>query len=161
MKMIKFLSLIAFALLCSSVQASVMYWQVDKADYAGITAADDVNAFGLYALGANNERRLIDSYVGEPGQKSAAVDVTLYSENYSFIIELYKYDESSNTYAQLGQGETATYDQLEDLGFIGNELTPVAQAAAWHGGTMTVPEPTSGFLMMVGLALLGLKRRKV
>lgn len=159
MKMIKFLSLIAFALLCSSVRASVMYWQVDKENYESITAADDVNAFGLYALKGDSEKYLIDSYVGAPGQKMGAVDVTSYSDGYSFIIELYKYEEGN--YSQLGQGETVTYATLESAGFIGNELTPIAQAAVWHGGTMTVPEPTSGFLMMVGLALLGLKRRKV
>lgn len=147
----KILSLVAFVSLCVSAQASYLYWQVDYTDYSTITAAGSVNAYGLYALTGASKTLISDSM--------GPVDVTKYSSDTSFLVELYNYDGSS--YAQLGQGTKTTYTDLASRGYITDELLPVAQAAAWHGGTMTVPEPTSGFLMMVGLALLGLKRRKV
>ena len=147
----KFLSLVAFVSLCLSAQASYLYWQVDPTDYKDITAVDSVNAYGLYAL-TGGSKTLISETMGP-------VDVTKYNSDTSFLVELYNYNGSS--YAQLGQGTEKSYADLASDGFITNELLPVAQAKVWHGGTMTVPEPTSGFLMMVGLALLGLKRRKV
>lgn len=146
----KLLSLVAFVSLCVSAQASYLYWQVDLSNYESITAAGQVNAYGLYAIGSDSQKTLISNSFG-------SLDVADFAENFSFIVELY----NSESQAQLGQGTETTYADLASQGYITDELLPVAQAKVWHGGTYTVPEPTSGFLMMVGLALLGLKRRKV
>ncbi|MBR4476719.1 MAG: PEP-CTERM sorting domain-containing protein [Kiritimatiellae bacterium] len=38
-------------------------------------------------------------------------------------------------------------------------LSGVPTAQIWHGGTVSVPEPTSAMLMLFGAAFLGLKRK--
>lgn len=80
----------------------------------------------------------------------------------SFAIELGTWDPDASDpdakWVLAAISETATYDQL--TGYIDSQVGIQTQLA-WTGGAYAAPEPTSGLLTLIGLALLGLKRKKV
>ena len=80
----------------------------------------------------------------------------------SFAIELGTWDPDASDpdakWVLAAISETATYDQLH--GYIDSQVGIQTQLA-WTGGAYAAPEPTSGLLMVIGFAFLGLKRKKV
>lgn len=88
-------------------------------------------------------------------------DVTGYEDSaWSFIIELGHFDESGadEVWTPMAYSDRATYEALER--FIQQGETPNPPFTPWTGGSYTVPEPTSGLLVVVGGALLALRRRR-
>ena len=77
----------------------------------------------------------------------------------SFFVELY--DASGNW---VGQTTPQTYDSLVSSGAISSGLNPnfsgVNSAVGGGSGSYSVPEPTSGLLMLVGLGALALRRKR-
>ena len=69
----------------------------------------------------------------------------------SFIVELY------NSGAFVGQSEMS-WETAQQYLYGGGMGVPVASAASFSG--FAIPEPSSGLLMLVGCAVLGLRRRK-
>ena len=140
------------ALCALSAQASYLYWQVDSGDYSLVYGGTDISGATIYAVDAGG---------GMIGKQNAQIGDTMAFDvgdgwsNYSFYVEVMR---SSGGVVATSEQKYGNLDK-----FIGdtNLLSTVPMAQVWHGGTIVVPEPTSGFLMMVGLALLGLKRRKV
>lgn len=89
-------------------------------------------------------------------------DVSAYasgSPEYAFVIELGNYDGSN--WSMLAVSETATYNDLSDSHNIipAQDYNPV-YATPWMPSSYVVPEPTSGMLVLVGAALLALRRRR-
>ena len=89
-------------------------------------------------------------------------DVSAYasgSPEYAFVIELGNYDGSN--WATLAVSETATYADLSANGNIitSSDYNPQF-ATPWMPTAYVVPEPTSGMLVLVGAALLALRRRR-
>ena len=126
--------------------AAYMNWQVDSMDTAGFEGA---NQFVLYHNGS-----AVDRATGSQPNTISLADI---GQDSTFYVELVNF-ESQNV---LARSDTATYSDIAGSLFT-DELSAVNSVQAWHGSNYkAVPEPTSGFLMMVGLALLGLKRRKV
>lgn len=159
----KILSLVAFLAICGSAEASYLYWQVSSSDYTNITEPTRVNAAILWAKNSSGSEKIDTGMLSEGtiAPASSPLDVSSFvSGGYSFYIELVNWNSSSQTYASLGLGETMSYSTLVNEGYILNESLPVAQAPIWHGGSYVAPEPTSGLLMLFGLAGLALKRRK-
>ena len=89
------------------------------------------------------------------------------ASSYSYFIELGNYN--GTTYSALAQSGAITYsellnqsyvittEQLEDI--LGHMSTVTMQA--WVGGSyQAVPEPTGGLMVLVGLSVLALRRRK-
>ena len=89
-------------------------------------------------------------------------DVSAYvsgSPEYAFIIELGNWDGSN--WSVLALSETVSYNSLDTNSHIDhvsginpNPITP------WVATSYVVPEPSSGLLVLVGAALLALRRRK-
>ena len=77
---------------------------------------------------------------------------------YAFVIELGNYE--SGTWSTLAVSEPATYNDLVNAiapaegGYTPHYVTP------WNPAAYVVPEPSSGLLVLVGAALLALRRRK-
>ena len=81
------------------------------------------------------------------------------SPEYAFVIELGNLDGSA--WSTLAVSETVTYADLAAnshidnvSGYNPNPITP------WEAQSYVVPEPTSGMLVLVGAALLALRRRR-
>ena len=151
---------IAVAVAAVSAQASYLNWQV--------AATDGSNGAQLYAVStgggtktAATDGTVIDAISGLPGAKST--DITSYSEGYSFYIELVNYsDTTTGTYTSQGamSSQTFTYSELSGAMSSG-ALSVAGMTAVWTGTTVqATPEPTSGLLMLMGFAMLGLKRKK-
>ncbi len=89
-------------------------------------------------------------------------DVSAYasgSPEYAFVIELGNWDGSN--WSTLAVSETVTYTSLEGSSHIdhvsGYNPNPIT---SWVASSYVVPEPTSGMLVLVGAALLALRRRR-
>lgn len=154
----KILVALVVASLALLSQASYLYWQVQSDDYTTITEPGKVNTAYLYATKDDAPDVKIGALKIGNAQESYAVDVSKY-DSYSFYIELVNYNAGAADV--LGYSETVAYTDMVEKGYILETPLSITAASVWHGGTYAAPEPTSGVLMLLGLAGLALKRRKV
>ena len=79
----------------------------------------------------------------------------------SFAIELGNYNKG--TWTTLATSSSLAYSSLESAGYTympsAGDLA-LATLTAWAPTTYSVPEPSSGLLMLLGASLLALKRRR-
>ena len=94
------------------------------------------------------------------GNQSPSGDFSAGSPEYSFTVELGNIDSSDN-WTTVGRSASATHAALGDYSHATFDIKP-GQIAVWTPTTFTapVPEPSSGLLMAVGLALLALRRKR-
>lgn len=157
----KLVLLFAVAASCIAANASYLYWQVDANDFISSGQTGTAN---LYAtLTSNGEGKyLLDSYTGTFGMPTVQVaDLGSYTTGYSYFVELVN---SSSQVVSTSVGDIAnnTYSSLlgTSIGTDSSWVATVAKQQAWKGGTQAVPEPTSGLLTLIGMALLGLRRKR-
>lgn len=169
----KLLLVACVGLMASFACASELWWTLDT------TATVDDNPWSTAALFATSEGYNYDgTKVGSTISKGLMDDLGYVatelggygSSTYSFYVELYN---SSNerigaSYVSLGgegarpQGATS-YDDLSGALYTpGMSTVNVTPYAGFSNFTTSqvVPEPTSGLLMLIGLAGLALKRKR-
>ena len=170
MKTLKKIAVLILATVAvASVQASTLYWQVqsgttsDSFDYALLRVVNDGGSYGdaitspSYALaGAAAEGSAPNQYVSVQN-----TDLGTYgADGYSFFVEMATYNNGSWT--PVARGQIMTYDQLVSAGYVANDFiganSAFAAASAFNMGA--VPEPTSGLLLLMGGAMLALRRRR-
>lgn len=155
----------AFAVVvCSVTQASALYWQIDSDtginyDYAQVVAYKNGAAEGALNV-MNNGVSTGDSIV-DPASGAVYLDLATYgSSEYAFGVELL--DASLNV---VGNSNQVTYQDLLAAGYISNSGLEAPAGGGFSysaaGGGYSVPEPTSGVLLLIGGALLALRRRRV
>ena len=84
------------------------------------------------------------------------------SPEYSFIVELgnVTWDDSTGaSWVTVAVSETAQYSDISQFIHLSFDPNPTA-GAAWTPTVYNVPEPSGGLLMLVGGALLALRRRR-
>ena len=159
--------ILSLALLSSAVVSadSYLYWMVDTSSdyaYARILTPTD-NYLTIYDQGfdyAYNEGKSGVSGVS----KSTVTDFANNDEGFfaslngidvassTFIIELYNDSGKFISQSTLSGSAAAQY--------VYKGGTSAVPATAWSASSFAIPEPSSGLLMLVGCAVLGLRRRK-
>ena len=154
MKMIQKLAVfVAILAMVGIVKADALYWQVD-------TGADDAAYKGEYSYAAlfDSDGTLLDGYYEASGGKVAPTlsDLGDGSSTHSFYVELYNASLES-----VYKGQAVSYTDLAASGYIstGGVSLPNFTATSGFNGA-SVPEPTSGMLLLMGGALLALRRRR-
>ncbi len=96
-----------------------------------------------------------------PGEAYSTVITPYASPSYSFIIELGNWE--NDTWTMVAMSEAVSYTQLVNDHHVNvwsdQTLNPQVPDV-WAVSSYTVPEPTSGLLLIVGGALLALRRRR-
>lgn len=145
-----------------SVQASALYWQVTADTGATFEYAQLMVTGG--SLGTGSE--VLDVVEAE-GPQSGPNYVTLTNtelgeygtDAYSFFVEMVNYSNDQT----VATGATYSYNELVSSGYVatGATSTAAAQAAASQANMgSAVPEPSSGLLLLMGGAMLALRRRR-
>jgi len=141
-----------------------VYMLADAAAYTGLTDiwakyGDDVKAGGTTAsnkAGSNS----ITSKASIPSPDGTAVANTTY---YAAIIATYGTGDDMKYYVEKATVTTGDDGNGAYTTFGAGALdSATAAAGAWKsaGGSSPVPEPTSGLLMLLGVAGLALKRKR-
>ena len=138
-----------------------VYSQTDLvADYA----AGTVN-YSKFATGANNT---VNASGGINPSAEFTADYTADKQAYFAIFEaatgnLFISSEATATYIAVGASSVNFADQTDVSdweAFLGDAKAGYSQAGWYKTATAPIPEPTSGLLMLLGMAGLALRRRR-
>ncbi len=167
-------------LLSVAVSADVLYWQVNFSDgaptgfdYSESTSAARLMAYSndtpsptgdqlyttkLYTQGGWIDGATADIISGGTGSQYSAFD-GLSGSGYSFFIEIGNY--TGDTFTGTHRYYLST-SELQSYVYTSSSIAPGRQALALTGASAfrPVPEPTSGLLLVIGGALLALRRRR-
>lgn len=167
------------AMATSMASADLLLWQVNEADatdfsgysYAQIKGAYDNNYDGAVVIGNK-----VGDYDGTDGTDGTADKIGSSVFNYAsvgaflgddktnfFFVELYGADNKllaySDGYSKADLGNYIVKNSELSAGWEDKKSWgSVPESMAFH--STGVPEPTSGILMLLGMGLLGLKRKR-
>lgn len=148
----KFLVAATAILLTSAVSAGTLYWQVD--DDSGDVAAE------LWRLDtSNNSKESLSGGLLDAPTGIQQADITGYEgDQYLFYVELVNFADGTST-----DGYKWGYGDLVSSGYVAfgaTDFPTVSANAAAHSNFGAVPEPSSGLLLLMGGAMLALRRRR-
>lgn len=145
--------------------ANLLLWQVGAKDIDYDYAQIFYNTSASYDGGTVLDNKVGDfddttKKVGAATFDYASVGADLGNDPTSqyFFIELF--DANNNL---VGKSEIAQGSSLRDFIAASEFSAGFADKNAWTGGTFTptaVPEPTSGVLLLIGAAMMGLRRKR-
>lgn len=167
------------------VKADMLYWQVNTSDYSGVEGASEYSYARILAspdYGATDKTALTSylsdgsTEVGTKASKGLLDTTALYADlgggsspdysTYQFVIELYGANDQAvansgwMTYADL-RAAKAIIDSQAGFNSTWTSMQALGSQGSWSKGAAAVPEPTSGLLVLIGAALVGLRRKKV
>ena len=168
MKNLKFAALLAAAMAVGAAKAddSYLYWMVGSDVKYGALAGSLANTLAIegdiedyYAKVMTDDGTYLTLYGvdGKPASEELAVNSTgraYFSSDSSFssfVFELY------NEYDERVGWSVLPYSSAKD--YIYSDATLGAGTATYHVADL-IPEPSSGLLLLLGLAGLGLRRRR-
>ncbi len=164
MKLIsKFCVAVAVMLVTTTASAGTLYWQVTSDTGVNFSTAKIVVTQGGSRVTELGETWATD--LGDDGTGTKVTmqqtDISSYSSNdYSFFVEMVNYATDPET---VNKGYTYSYNELLSAGYVSFDSTDVATvSAAATAGNMgsAIPEPSSGLLLLMGGAMLALRRRR-
>ena len=164
-----FAAILAMAALPSLADVEALYWQVTSdmntapIEFAAAAmVADDGNGNKVYLNDSNGNAWQAANSDKITTESIASIWNSTYATGYTFYIELMNND-NGNWYTagtiDSGSGNWS-YDDIKSHIYSSSSMS-MSLATPITSGTAHIPEPTSGLLMLVGGALLALRRRRV
>ena len=148
----------AFLLAISSASAGTLYWQVSGADQ------DFDEAWLVVESKSDSTQKVnLDGVDAQSDKRSTALtqtDISAYEDDgYLFYVEMVSFAGGEET---VTTGYKYGYGDLVSSGYVAANPLEVtaAQAAASGASLANVPEPSSGLLLLIGGAMLALRRRR-
>ena len=163
----------AIGFIACSTHAAYLYWQGNsddlkdaeiEANYARVVAVDEGGNETILNMadkvtGVTQDGKSLSVV----GPDTAVINLSQLTDPsaYSFFIELVNFNSVS--FDVVGKTATnLTYADLVQRQFVDvGDVMMIPQANVWHGTPYSVPEPTGAMLVMFGLGLLALKRKRV
>lgn len=165
MKLItKLAVVVAVGLMTSAVSAGTLYWQVTSDTGVDFSVARLVVSDGTTTTYLPNSDGILatdfDAGTGTGTYLTMQqTDISSYTaDTYSFYVEMINYVTDAQT-----QGATYSYQDLLSAGYVSfgaDDVTAVTIAATAGNMGSPIPEPSSGLLLLMGGAMLALRRRR-
>ena len=176
----KLMIALAAVAMAAGVHAACMDWQVlvNAATSAGLTASNykayiiAASDWGTTAAGGTIEKALLDKNLDNEGFTVDGVKFdtgtqVITTDASAIAYKMILVDTANNKWAMIKEGEIATYDPESGTGTLqkgtttGKAILGTATSGNLVWGTVqTIPEPTSGLLLLLGVAGLALKRKR-
>ncbi len=160
LKMILAVALMSVAL--DGLQAGTLLWQVNNNpqnyNYAALIAKNGENEEYVELVDADGNKFSPSVYTAPATSSGTGVqyaDVSSYNSDWSFYVEMLNYENGE--WEQGWTGPTMSYDSLS--GYISDGGISAGSVNVWTA-SVTIPEPTSGLLLLVGGSLLALRRKR-
>ena len=152
--------------LVSSASAGTLFWQA-------VAESAEQNFETAFLVVSDKEGNVVNSSLADadalPGTSPSKTEVTqatldgYESDAYLFYVEMCNYNSANNSYDVVATGYKYGYGDLVSSGYVAtgavDARTAKASAAAGNMGS-AVPEPSSGLLLVIGGAMLALRRRR-
>lgn len=158
---------------CSSLFAdSYLYWMIGDSPYV-YGAGTTVSSLGDYKVqvygGGLEADKLLNLYYAPDGTSQGTSMAAGDAQGWGLYAAVSGLDDSASIFVELLNAADNKFMGIANLGTVGDLSnyiasfsgmdTPVVSAKAIN--SFTIPEPTSGLLMLFGCAALALRRRKM
>lgn len=137
-----------------------LYWQVQPEKV--LPNVKEYNVAYFYTFENFDNKTAIGVTGVTPGSASPVIqssDLSSFGSNY-FVWELAYWDESAKKATTVGTTDVFTYAQLSEYMASYGGGTDIPKPGELFAPTFVIPEPTSGMLMLIGLAGLALRRKR-
>ena len=165
--------LMASLLLALAARADYLLWQVNQTGaeepvsfaFARLTVKGDGVEAGTYLpqAGTDGKTDVLHATFPEPENGLATLasyaDLGEYANSaYSFAVELYAFE--GNTASLVGVSDYVNYDQMKKKFHVYSDMSLSGINPYIYGTFQSVPEPTGGLLVLMGLGALALRRKR-
>lgn len=155
----------AFAVVAAfGLQAGTLYWQINNNpnndQYAAVAVMNGDTVVGYANILDGDGGEVVGNLVAADDAMSQMqyADISGYDSSYKFVVEMLSTDGSTWERGWTA-GTPMTYAELKSAGYVSEGGISAGSVNSWTS-SVTIPEPTSGLLLLVGGSLLALRRKR-